>query len=655
MKLGRERGSVTILAITAMLVLAAGAASYSYVTSRNTEISTKYANGLQAQYSAEAAVKTFYVVGRVDNTIAKLNDYVSDTNTYNLTLPGAMGTAQGTIKSTSTANIFNVEAVATFKDATRRAYNSSMDFSTTSHTTETLIDTTTVSNIADLIKAGSKWDSSSGLTSTVGYGNWTATTDSAGNSVILSPGYNSNWASISSKVLFNDTLGLSSYSPTATLSLMYRVNYYVTLNKVPASASGTGYGIYYLAKKTSADVAGNASNVTAYVVQFDPGLNPSYSVPSGFSGWGAARSSDTSTWPYGAFLVKKVVSANEVWDENSGSNYNIHYGFQDNNELTQRYDNSSGYIQPSLTATNLISSSNSSSWALQPASTTPGTAAPTVTQVPTAFGYSYAANSTGTFSTELTGNYRARPPDLRIAYTLGNLAEGNPWQPKTYYPVGSKVAVGVWVDKALSTRMVWVATQAGVSSGISTTDTTAKPTLLKSVPASGTTVVDGSVIWTAKLAPTPAEVAKAILSYQNTAGTSRFSIAKTSMSDLKFRVDTVNGSTADITNTYYSMPFAMIQGNKNKTTIELWADNLGNRVHVIRVNDVVVLGFNDRSGKVHDIIPEKWELTPTADPRSTGIRVWNAAAAFYTAENYGQTTTQTTTQTTSSNYGFWGK
>jgi hypothetical protein len=228
-----------------------------------------------------------------------------------------------------------------------------------------------------------------------------------------------------------------------------------------------------------------------------------------------------------------------------------------------------------------------------------------------------------------------RPPDLQIAYTLGNIAEGNPWQANTYYPVGAKVAVGVWTSDTMNTRMVWVATTAGISGS-------SKPLFLSYLPGSGATVADNNVIWKAQHAPTPEDVANSILTNDG------FSVAKISMADLNFRVDSVNGTNS--ASEPYSMPFTMLQGSKNEITIELWADNKGNRIHVIRVNDVLALGFNDRAGTTkYNIIPKDWELSPASDPRGTGIRVWEATADFFSSGNYGQTLSE------KPSYGIWAK
>lgn len=647
-----ERGSVTIMAITAMLVLATGAASYAYVTNRNVNITTLYANGLQAQYSAEAAVRTVYVAGQESLKTANgwktgensaLADWANLNAPVTINLPNAMGSAQTTISLIPKTTKYYVQAVSSVNNASRMAYNSGIDLTTTTTTTttETTTETITTVTTAALIQSGRTWLNTSSY-------KWQLPTNiDDTTSPAKSPGSGTSaWSSIASQVLFNDGLGLSTFKATNSLQLVFRVNYYIKLTNVPSGASsGSGYGIYYLAKKFSTTSVGDPGDPTSYVLQYDPGLHPGYGSPPGGVAWGAAFSTNnTSNWPYGAFLVKKTWSdgisgwQNEVWDE-SGS-YNDSCAFQDNNELTQRYY-TSGSIQPTFSSTNLVSTNFSSSWALQPVSTTPTTSMPVVTQAPTAFGY----GSNGIFSAELTTKYRQRPPDLRIAYTLGNIAEGNPWQQSTYYPIGAKIAMGIGVNDALNNRLVWQATTAGVSAS-------SKPSNMNitssTLPAVGTTVQDGTVIWTVMAAPTPAAVANAIL-------TNQVSIAKISMSDLNARIDSVNGSVAQ-TNPF-NIPFSMIQGSKNKLTIELWADNLGNRIHVIRVNDVLALGFNDRAGKSYDIIPANWELNPTLNPRGTGIRVWNAAAEFYTADNYGQTVsnTTTTTSTSTSNYGVWGK
>jgi len=129
------------------------------------------------------------------------------------------------------------------------------------------------------------------------------------------------------------------------------------------------------------------------------------------------------------------------------------------------------------------------------------------------------------------------------------------------------------------------------------------------------------------------------------------------MADLKYRLDSVNGTSGgpdqSLTDSY-SLPFSMVQGNKNKITIELWVDNNNNRVQLIRVNDVLVLAFNDSyaSGK-KNIMGQNWESSPSTTPLGSGLRIWNAAAEFYTVENYGQLSW--TSYTSSSNYGTWSR
>ncbi|MBP2653922.1 MAG: hypothetical protein H6Q73_1491 [Firmicutes bacterium] len=640
----RQRGSMTIMAIMAMLVLATGAATVSYITSRNAKIAQEYANGLQAQYSAEAAVKTAYVAGQESVKTANgykngeksaLADWVG--STISLGLPGSiMGTAKVSISYVQGATTkYYVQALGTANGATRLAYNSGIDL--TSTTTTTMTDTYTTVTAASLIASGNTYIGASNSGGKVNSALAWSLPDDLTNptSPAKSPGYgtaNNAWSSVYSCVLFNDILGQAGYSATAALQTVFRVNYYVLLTNID-SADGAGYGIYYLATKTQnsatkAWLAGDAGDPTAYVVQYDPGLNPGYKSCA----WGAVYSKPLNiNWPYGAFLVKKVMadgfdgSQNEVWDE-SGT-YDDNYAFQDNNELKQRcyVESDRGYAI-------------ASDWdlpALRPVVTNSATSvsAPSLTRVPTLFGYM----ADGTFLPDKTGQYRERPPDLRIAYSLGDLAEGNSWFKNTYYPQGAKVAVGVYMADALDNRMVWVAANAGKSGA-------SKPAALSRVPPAGAIVTDGTVTWVAQAAPTSAEIAKAVVD-------GKISIAKISMADLKYRIDIVNGTSVD--NSVYSIPFAMVAGNKNKITIELVADNQGNRVQLIRVNDVLALAFNDvYSSYKHNIIPKDWELSPTKTQLGTGIKIWNAAALFYTVDNYGQTVSEATTIT--SNYGIWG-
>ncbi|HMM20537.1 MAG TPA: hypothetical protein PKA10_07335 [Selenomonadales bacterium] len=631
----KRRGSATVMAIAAMLVLAVGAASYSYMAVRNVNIAKNYGDGLQAEYTAEAAVVLMHASGRASvdpengwkpGQPSALEQWAG-TDPYAVTIPG-LGSAQVTVNALPEGT-FRVQATSTASNVSRTVFANNMDIRTDT-SQEVAEDTSTVTT-AKLITQGQRWVSTSD--SRLQWqipDNVEDTTNPA-----KSPGYgtaNNAWASLTSQVLFNDSLGLASFTATDQLQLLFRVNYYIKLTNVAGSGSGSGYGVYYLARKSQEAatwVPGNPGDPTAYVVQFDPGLNPSYSAPSG-GAWGAAFSNPVNTgWPYGAFLVKKAWAdgttgwQDEVWDE-SGS-YQVHYAFQDNNELLQRYYYRDGGTYKLAQDGQLP--------ALQPSIASPASSAPAVTRVPTAFGL----NPSGVFGPAMTGKYRSRPPDLRLAYSLGQIAEGNPWQANTYYPAGAKVVAGVWVDNPLAARLVWVATRAGVSG-------TGKPAKLAASPAEGDTAVDGSVTWTAQKAPSSEQIANYVCA-------NGISIAKISMADLKYRLDSVTGKAAKAEP--YNVPFAMVQGTKNKITVELWVDKNGNRVHLIRVNDVLALAFNDRyaAGK-HNIVPRDWEISRSVQ-LGTGIRIWNAAAEFYTAENYGQTVRDV--YKINANYGLWGR
>lgn len=638
-----QRGSATLMALVAMLVLVVGAASVAYMSTGNVNIMSNYADGVEAQYAAESAVRLVYVTGVAAENPNFLPLVDSGTNEYGLKLPGVVpGSAKIRVNRLSTDKVYKIRSVASYKNVSRVAYDRNMDFRTGQVTDveETYTEITADKLVKD---AKSTWVSK-------GDAKWTP--KESGSTVMLSPGYNdvgsNGWKNIYSAIFFNDSLGLDNFTLLNKLQLVFRVNYYITLVKVPGTGAGTGYGVYYLAPKyqpsdknhsSAKNILNSACDPTAYVVQYDPGLNPTYDTSNlpKYGAWGAQYTDDNKqrlAWPYGAFLVKKTWwdgkegAQTEVWD-NSGA-YHDHFAFQDNNELMQGYYQQSNPITLKID-TGLRNTDN----ALLPVVNAPAASPPTVTRVPTAFGLK--ANGTSN-PPNMTGLYSERPPDLRLAYALGDIAEGNPWQANTYYPVGAKVAVGVWVDNALNKRLVWVAAKAGVSGGT-------KPNQLMQLPALGNTVADGGVIWEARKAPTPEEVANYVCA-------KGISIPKISMSDMKFRIDSVNGkNTAG--DPEYSLPFSMLQGEKNKITIELWIDDRNNRVHIIRVNDVLALAFNDswKSGK-YNILPKGWYPGGSSQSFSTGLRVWYAAAEFYTKENYGQTLT---TSTHTQHMGEWGR
>lgn len=628
-----QRGSATLLAIITMLVLMTGAASFAYVTSRNITIAQGYGNGLDGQDTVQAAINVLYVAGKesIDpangwstGRISNLQEW--NGKTLNIVLPWG-DTSQVKVTYDAAGDSYSMQATAISAGISRFAAVSAVSLTNNLDSSST---------IAELINSGNKWYSASGYSWQLpaNLDDPTTPTLSPGSGMSGSP-----WSSLASQVLFNDGLGYY-FRASSNLQLVFRINDYIKLTGVAGSGSGTGYGVYYLAQKVynsnlKAWTPGNAGDPTSYIVQFDPGLNPNFDTgnqPSG-GAWGAAFTNTVnSSWPYGAFLVKKAWSdgstgwQNEVWD-NSGT-YHAHFAFQNNNELVQRY-----YKSPSYTL-----AQDSDLPALLQNSTSPALQPPSVTRVPTTFGY----NASGVFSPAMTGSYNSRPPDLRIAYSLGQIAEGNPWQASTYYPAGAKVAVGVWVDQPLTNRMVWVVSTAGISA-------VNKPSALGVQPSAGNTVRDGTVVWTAQAAPTDEQIANFILS-------NGISLAKVSMADVKFRLDCVNGTTAgpdqSLTDSY-SVPFSMLLGNKNKITVQFWADNNNHRVHLIKLNDVLVLAFNDSydtsNANKHNIVPQGWELNPSLVQMGTGIRIWDGAAEFYTADNYGDTLMATT------NIGNWGR
>lgn len=637
-----QRGSTTIMAIVAMIILMMGASSFAYVTNRNQNIATNFGNGLQAQYTAESAVRLLYITGQ--ESLSAANGWTNQESslaewggaaltagtTMNITLPG-MGTAKVTVTCPSTGK-YNVQSVSTVNGVTRLAFNDNINVTTTA--TDTTVTT------ALLISQGtvSTPVKSDGTVLTGNDLTWVLPTDlTSTTSPAISPGYSSSsdttWQNLYTQVLFNDSLGLSDFVASDTPQTLFRINYYIKLTHYVGSGDAAGYGVYYLAQKfydpaSGSWDTGNPNNPRAYVVQFDPGITD----------WGASSSESSAqnaVWPFGALLVKKVCPPNlastaagtntgptpstgagyECWDETNQGSYSYTEAFQDNNEFTQ---------SPTLT---LLTSGHH-----QPTETIP----PTVLTAPTSF------------STTLTGKYYAAPPDLRIDYTLGAIAEGNPWQASTTYPKNAVLTAGTWVSD-WTTRLVYIASNSGTSG-------TTKPTF---PTVAGQTVKDGSITWTAQLAPTSVAIAQKVIANPG------LQVVKISMGDLKTRLDAVNGTTAQSAS-LYTMPFSMT--TENKITIELVVDDLGNRVHLIRVNDVLALVFNDKYSTAtgyYNILPQGWEtsrslsypyVAGTTDLRvvaptsqlGTGLRVWNAVAEFYTMDDYGQ-------GTSIPGFGVWGR
>lgn len=630
-----QRGSTTIMAITAMMVLTVGAATYTYMTNRNITIAQNYAAGLQAQYTAEAAVRLMYVAGR--ESIKPANGWTSPQpsaldnwagRSYSITLP--MGITEVAVDVVpGETNLYRVQADAATQGVSRIAYNSQMSITNKETRLPPTLDDSNEVTTARLISqgrdSGVAWKLPDNLDDTT--------------RPAVSPGSdNGSWRGLFTQVLFNDSLGLPDFKATAELQTLFRINYFIRLTQYPTDGSGTGYGIYYLAQKFFIPPApqeqaghwdtGNPKNPLAYVVQFDPGITD----------WDGGRT------PAGTFLVKKVMprydanDANnqvangpaegpvpaqayvyETWDE-SGS-YNFQRGFQNNIDLTQQYYNSRWRT---------IALGDDYNASREPTNIGPGL---------------------------LSGNYISDPGNLRLAYALGSIAEGNPWKAGTRYAKDARVMAnpGMLASNP-DNRLVYVAQNEGRSGS----------TPLPVNPTAGQNYSDGEITWKVQKVRTAAEIAQYVVA-------KGISIVKISMADLKFRIDSVNGTVSR--RDPFEIPFDM--KTKNKITIEMVVDNQGNRVHIIRVNDVLALAFNDVwrdpvNTYEKNIIPQGWELdrtlpyqyrnsTSKRDLRKvvatsqlgTGLRVWNAVAEFYTAENYGQTVQ--VIYTTSASFGVWGR
>lgn len=648
----RQRGSTTIMAITAMMVLTVASASYAFMTSRNISIAKGYADGLEAQYTAEAAVKVMFVAGAesvktsngwTNGQISSLQEWSTTWNgqPYTMTLP--MGTTSVLLSNGGNT----VQAVGTANGVNRVAFNSNMNI----QASLTIVDTTATFTTASLI--------SQGRVSTPRDGSGNALNNSSlvwqlpanvndTSSPAISPGNGTTlWSNLYTQVMFNDILGLSTFTATAAPQTLFKINYYIELSQYSGTGSAAGYGIYYLAQKyynpsTKLWDTGNPDNPRAYVVQFDPGI----------TNWGAAAGSTSP--PSGAFLVKKVMpsdsqtaagpttgpvpsgggSSYECWDESS-SYPSYTYAFRSNIDLTESYASKSG---------------NNWNW----------------NAIALGTDYSTSKEPTKFAAPTVTNSSDGDPGDGRLAYELGNLAEGNLWKASTHYAQYAKVMAspGTWVSDP-STRLVWVA----LNEGTSGTAALSTPT------AAGQQVSDGTgntkITWQAQAVPTSVQIAQAVVS-------NGIQIAKISMYDLQTRLNNVNGTTNNAA-ALYVMPFKMT--NKNKISIELLADNAGNRVQLIRVNDVLVLAFNDTyqdattnpaNANKHNILPKGWELhfndtyqyanvaaSDTTDLKKvvassrlgSGLRVWNAVAKFYTVDDYGQMIQSSYI----ANFGVWGR
>lgn len=239
-----QTGSVTILALLAMLIL--GVSTGLYVMSAGAGIGSRenYGDGIAAQYAAESGV--IYVLAHAKNNTDK------DTGIWT-TLPKTTMPLDDTANSPSftvtvkllekelkepddtifKGKYYKITSIGKAGNITR-----SVEAYMTIPATDPPSPITTFDLMKDADYSGSKW--------------------TMNNSNPKKP-FASAPADEYYQVLFKDTIDANK-----GFNLNYNVNL-VSTN--PGHPNDAGYGIYYLAN-------GNADNMTAYVLQYDPGLSP---------------------------------------------------------------------------------------------------------------------------------------------------------------------------------------------------------------------------------------------------------------------------------------------------------------------------------------------------------------------------------------------
>lgn len=237
-----QKGSATVFALLAMLIL--GASTSVYMMSAGTGV--KNGDALSAQYAAEAGV-TYVLAHAKENTVITTGSWNTDSL---LSTPVSLDGANSptfTIKLTLISSDTTLaDSKGTVNQPLRCAYYKITSLGKAGSTTRSVyayltipLPPTPVSTF-DLMKdadySGNRWSMDN------------TDPDKPFASAPIDEYY---------QVLFKDTM-------SATQG--FNLNYNVALNKITTGHSGdTGYGIYYLA-------SGNAKNMTAYVLQYDPGL-----------------------------------------------------------------------------------------------------------------------------------------------------------------------------------------------------------------------------------------------------------------------------------------------------------------------------------------------------------------------------------------------
>ncbi len=283
----KQSGSATMLALFIMLILGTSAGTYMVSAGSGLGTGHNYGEAISAQYAAESGViyalthakqNTSKTTGKWDRTTLSSENITLDSSnsaspTFKITITAIDKDDRPSDLASFIGDYFKVTSVGKAGTTTR-----SIDAYITIPGTDPPSPISTFDLMADAEFSGSKW---------------TMGKNALGTEFAAAPADNYY------QVLFKDTVYANDEAHKDTSNNKgFTLNYNVNLVSTNVGhASDCGYGIYYLA-------TGDPNNMSAYVLQYDPGLTPDQIVVKK-----VIKDKNSTTTPW----------ANEVFGPNTNS------------------------------------------------------------------------------------------------------------------------------------------------------------------------------------------------------------------------------------------------------------------------------------------------------------------------------------------------
>jgi hypothetical protein len=283
-----EKGSSLLITICLITILFLLLAALLPMMAAEVRASGNNSNYVIAQSAADGAA--YYELQRVQNSLN--NAVVPDDDSFSdnrISITSSAKVSCGCTRvTTSSSDLIQIRAVATCGTSSASASINVYLDSTSPITTTTVSETTTVLNMINTADySHSNHNPQGGSDTEVRWG-ITSVYDNEGN---VTARYSQ--PSGVSQAMFSD----------ASTSDTIDISYTACAKPTTATVSGGGYGIYY-------GMIGNADDMNAYVVQWDPGAQNDKSKKYSNGEYYAA---------YGTLLVKKVIFAGNVYDNSNKS------------------------------------------------------------------------------------------------------------------------------------------------------------------------------------------------------------------------------------------------------------------------------------------------------------------------------------------------